>query len=91
VVFSSRKNHLVHNSTTARELKNAQERSFMQVTVTISDDVVREAAFRGMNVIEFVESLIDKGLEAQARPALFSAIDRIRELRAATEPEEEKR
>ena len=53
----------------------------MQVTVTISDGIIREAAYRGMNVIEYVESLIDKGLQLQTRPALNSAIDRIREIR----------
>jgi beta-lactam-binding protein with PASTA domain len=53
----------------------------MQVTVTISDGIIREAAYRGMNVIEYVESLIDKGLQLQTRPALNSAIDRIRAIR----------
>lgn len=55
----------------------------MQVTVTISDEVIREAGFRGKNVIEYVESLIDQGLRSQDRPALFSAIDRIRKLHDA--------
>lgn len=55
----------------------------MQVTVTISDEVIREAGFRGKNVVEYVESLIDQGMRSQDRPALFSAIDRIRKLHDA--------
>jgi|GEM_PF-1247424 len=53
----------------------------MQVTVTISDEVIREAGYRGMGVVEYVESLIDRGQQTQTRPAVFSAIDRIRALR----------
>ena len=57
----------------------------MQVTVTVSDVVVREAGARGLPVDEFIESLIDKGmqesLEAKERPGLNSAIERIRALR----------
>jgi hypothetical protein len=34
----------------------------MQITVTISDAIVREAGTRGLPVIDFVESLIDNGL-----------------------------
>ena len=55
----------------------------MQVTVTVSDTIVREAGIRGLPVIDFVESLIDKGLSAaQGRPD--SAMERIRALRSAT-------
>jgi len=51
----------------------------MQVTVTVSDEIVRQAGVRGMTVLEFVESLISKGLEgATGRPALNDAIERIR-------------
>jgi hypothetical protein len=57
----------------------------MQVTVTVSDTIVREAGIRGLPVIDFVESLIDKGLSAaQGRPVLDSAMERIRALRSAT-------
>ena len=57
----------------------------MQVTVTISDAIVREAGVRGLPVIDFVESLIDKGLSAsQGRPVLESAMERIRALRSVT-------
>ena len=57
----------------------------MQVTVTVSDAIVREAGTRGLPVIDFVESLIDKGLSAaQGRPVLDSAMERIRALRAAS-------
>ncbi|MGC1462234.1 MAG: hypothetical protein WA802_08535 [Terracidiphilus sp.] len=58
----------------------------MQVTVTISDAIVREAGVRGQPVIDFVESLIDKGINAtQGRPVLDSAMERIRALRTAAE------
>jgi len=57
----------------------------MQITLTISDDIVREAGVRGMPVIDFVDSLIDKGLaQSKARPVLNSAIERIRALRSPT-------
>jgi hypothetical protein len=57
----------------------------MQVTVTVSDVIVREAGVRGLPVIDFVESLIDKGMSAaQGRPVLDSAMERIRALRAAS-------
>jgi hypothetical protein len=56
----------------------------MQVTVTVSDAIVREAGVRGLPVIDFVESLIDKGMRtAQGRPVLDSAMERIRALREA--------
>jgi len=55
----------------------------MQITVTVSDALVREAGVRGLPVIDFVESLIDKGMNATAeRPVLNSAIERIRALRS---------
>jgi hypothetical protein len=55
----------------------------MQITVTVSDEIVREAGSRDLPVIDFVESLIDKGLNASSeRPALSSAIERIRALRS---------
>ena len=45
------------------ELPMNQEREspIMQVTVTVSDAIVREAGVRGLSVIEYVESLIDRG------------------------------
>ena len=53
----------------------------MQITLTISDAIVREAGTRGLPVIDFVESLIDKGLlETKGRPVLNRAIERIRAL-----------
>jgi len=56
----------------------------MQVTVTISDDIVREAGVHGLTVIEFVEHLIDKGLaHSKEAPVLSSAMERIRALRTA--------
>jgi len=56
----------------------------MQITVTVSDAIVREAATRSLSVIDFVESMIDKGMLAPAdAPVLDSAIERIRRLRSA--------
>lgn len=55
----------------------------MQVTVTVSDAVVREASARGLQVSEFVEQLIDKGFaSSRENSSVVSAIDRIRALRA---------
>jgi hypothetical protein len=55
----------------------------MQVTVTVSDVIVREAGVRGLPVVDFVEELIDKGMSAaSAKPVLDSAVERIRALRA---------
>ena len=56
----------------------------MQITVTISDAVVREAGVRGFTVSDFVESLIDKGMSQANEPkVLSSAMERIRLLRTA--------
>jgi|NGEPerStandDraft_6_1074524.scaffolds.fasta_scaffold174325_1 hypothetical protein len=68
------------------ELPMIQEREspIMQVTVTVSDAIVREAGVRGLSVIEYVESLIDRGVAAgSAPPVLTSAIERIRALHSA--------
>jgi len=58
----------------------------MTITLTVSDDIVREAGLRGQAIIDFVESLIDKGMStaAKERPVLSSAMDRIRALRTTT-------
>jgi hypothetical protein len=65
----------------------AEESPIMQITVTVSDAVVREAGVRGLQIDEFIESLIDKGmqqtLETKERPVLNSAIERIRALRTS--------
>jgi hypothetical protein len=56
----------------------------MQITLTVSDEIVREAGDRGLPVIDFVESLVDRGfLAVKERPVLSSAIERIRALRTA--------
>jgi hypothetical protein len=61
----------------------AGEALTMQITVTVSDAIVREAGNCGLPVIDFVESLIDKGMSAaKERPVLTSAIERIRALRS---------
>jgi hypothetical protein len=68
-------------------MKSGGETPTMQITVTVSDAIVREAAARNLSVIDFVESMIDKGmLAAPEAPILDSAIDRIRRLRAGTPP-----
>jgi hypothetical protein len=57
----------------------------MQVTVTVSDAIVRESGVHGLPVIDYVESLIDRGKAAAAvPPVLSSAIERIRALRSET-------
>jgi len=60
----------------------------MQITVTVSDAIVREAGARGLPIIEFIESLIDKGMQeslgSKERPVLNSAMERIRALRTST-------
>jgi hypothetical protein len=62
-------------------MNSGEEPPTMQITITISDAIVREAGSRGLPVIDFVESLIDKGLlETKERPVLNSAIERIRAL-----------
>jgi hypothetical protein len=62
----------------------AGELPTMQITVTVSDDIVREAGARGLPVVDFLESLIDKGFSAaKERPVLTSAMERIRALRSA--------
>jgi hypothetical protein len=54
----------------------------MIISITVSDEIVREAGVRGLAVIDFVESLIDKGMStAKQGPVLSSAMDRIRALR----------
>lgn len=55
----------------------------MQISVTVSDEIIRQAETRGLTVVDFVDLLIDKGLVAIKEPkAVSSAIDRIRALRA---------
>jgi hypothetical protein len=54
----------------------------MQVTVTVSDEYVSDAASSGLSVVNYVESLITKGHEVTVgRPAVETAMDRIRALR----------
>ena len=54
----------------------------MILSIPISDAVVRAAQEHNMTLEEFVDKLIDKGMEQMTgRPTLLSAIDRIRALR----------
>jgi hypothetical protein len=65
----------------------AGESPSMQITVTVSDAIFREVVARSLPVIDFVESLIDRGMIAASDPpVLDSAIERIRRLRAGTHP-----
>jgi hypothetical protein len=57
----------------------------MMITIPVSEEIVRESQTRGMQVVDFVAVLIDKGLRRELeRPALSSAIERIRALRSTT-------
>jgi|HubBroStandDraft_1064217.scaffolds.fasta_scaffold2726787_1 hypothetical protein len=58
----------------------------MQITLTVSDDMVREAGERNMPVIDYIEWLIDKGKSAakDKAPVMLSAIERIRALRSTS-------
>lgn len=54
----------------------------MIISVTVPEAVIRAAQDRNMPVEEFVDTLIDKGMEkATGRPIVGSAIERIRALR----------
>jgi hypothetical protein len=54
----------------------------MIISVTVPEAVIRSAQDRNMPVEEFVDMLIDQGMEkATGRPIVSSAIERIRALR----------
>ena len=54
----------------------------MIISVTVPEAVIRGAQDRNMPVEEFVDMLIDQGMEkATGRPTVSSAIERIRALR----------
>jgi hypothetical protein len=61
----------------------------MQVTVTVSDEVARQAVANCQNIVEYVEMLIDKGQQVEARPALQSAIAKIRALHSTVSDTEQ--
>lgn len=53
----------------------------MIVSIAVPDGVVREAQKRNTTVEEFVDLLIDKGLEVvRSKPTVSNAIERIRAL-----------
>jgi heme O synthase-like polyprenyltransferase len=53
----------------------------MIISITVPDTVVRAAQDHNMSVEEFVDTLIDKGMERESgRPIVSSAIERIRAL-----------
>lgn len=54
----------------------------MQVTITVPEHVVHAAQSRGLDVAQYVESLVAQGPKAEGTQALSSAIDRIRRLHA---------
>jgi len=55
----------------------------MLVSIEVTDDIRREAEARGLPIVDFVEQLVSRGLEAvRDRAVVSSAIDRIRALRA---------
>ena len=54
----------------------------MIISVTVPEAVIRAAQDRNTPVDEFVDTLIDKGMEkVTGRPTVSNAIDRIRALR----------
>ena len=56
----------------------------MQVMVEVTDEIRREAEKRSLPVVDFVDTLVRKGMEAiQGRVSFDSAIERIRALRSA--------
>jgi hypothetical protein len=64
-------------------MRDEEVMAAMQITVTVSDEIIREAGTRGLPVVDFLESLIDKGMSAaKERPVLNDAMDRIRALRS---------
>lgn len=53
----------------------------MIISLTVPETVIRAAQDRNMSVEDFVDMLIDKGMEkATGRPIVSSAIERIRAL-----------
>jgi len=57
----------------------------MIISVTVPEAVIRAAQDRNMPVEEFVDTLIDEGMEkATGRPIVSNAIDRIRALRTGS-------
>ena len=57
----------------------------MQISVHISDEILKAAETQQVSLTAFVEELIARGLEiTHPRPALNSAIERIRALSAKT-------
>jgi heme O synthase-like polyprenyltransferase len=57
----------------------------MIISITVPETVIRAAQDRNVSVEEFVDSLIDKGMEkATGRPMVSDAIERIRALKAST-------
>jgi hypothetical protein len=59
-----------------------RKQAAMIISIPISDTVVRAAQEHNMTLEEFVDTLIDKGMEKMTgRPMVMSAIDRIRALR----------
>jgi hypothetical protein len=66
-------------------MNTSGEMPLMQIYVTVPDEVLREANTRNVEIVEFVEKLITKGLAATLdRTSVDSAIDRIRALRPPT-------
>jgi hypothetical protein len=55
----------------------------MFVNIEVSDEIRREAESRAVPLVDFVETLVDKGLAAEIeRNSVATAIERIRALRS---------
>lgn len=53
----------------------------MIISITVPETVIRAAQDHNMSIEEFVDSLIDKGMQtASGRPQVSDAIERIRAL-----------
>lgn len=60
----------------------------MQITVDISEEILRAAEARGLSVADFVESLLAGSVEAGPNSsAVSTAIERIRALRSVASAE----
>lgn len=60
----------------------------MQIPVEVTEQMCREAESRGLPMIDYVELLLARGRRAlQDEDVLNSAIERIRALRATSQPQ----
>jgi hypothetical protein len=64
-------------------MNRAGKTSLMFVNIEVSDEICHQAESRAIPLVDFVETLIDKGLAAEMeRNSVSAAIERIRALRS---------